>query len=92
MIRPGDPERWANELHQALRPEEQEIMRLAKRQSDGFDASGLVAAGYTKSHRSAQLWINRLEMRGLLERYTAAHRLLWSVTEYGRWMTRNDKE
>lgn len=88
MLRPGDPAQWENELHQALKPAEHSIMERAIKNfpGGGFDAKRMVDAGAAKSHRSAVFWINKLEARGLLERQLAGPRLLWFVTDYGRWM------
>ena len=93
MLRPGDPARWANELHQVLKPAEQLIMERAIKNypGSGFDAERMVLTGAAKTHRSAQFWINKLEARGLLEKQIAGRRALWFVTDYGRWMTRGTR-
>lgn len=91
MKRHGDPAQWENEVHQALKPEETTIMRLMKARGDrGTLSLDLINDGYPKSHQSLWGWLMKLQHRGLIERAIGGSAAYFYVTEYGRWMTRND--
>ena len=90
MLMSGDVADWEKGVHRSLRREEDEILNIVLRDfgNGTFRASDIIAKGYSKSHQSAQRWMNRLETSGLLEKSATGGWLYWSITRYGRWMKR----